>query len=224
MGALIDIMYKLRKLIRANSGIAAIEFALALPILLVFMVGTIEICRYALLQQKLDKLTFSLGDLVTQNEMMTPAQFAQYAAMAGQMMKPYDFNGTVVFSVLKSYAIPTVPCTGGSGAKINCITYQYPPQPAGTATPLSKIGLKGQLAVIPANSPNPASLPNGYQLAVTQSAVYTEVTYQYVPLLPLTGDVLSWFKRTASGGTRVPDPPIYKTSLLKPRKTLQVFE
>lgn len=51
---------------RNEQGVAYIEFALVLPILLLLLGGVIDITRLVLIHSKVDKAVFTVGDLVTQ--------------------------------------------------------------------------------------------------------------------------------------------------------------
>lgn len=59
------IAQSLVRLARARAGIAFIEFAFALPLLILLMYSAVEITRFVLMNQKLDKLAYVIGDTVT---------------------------------------------------------------------------------------------------------------------------------------------------------------
>jgi hypothetical protein len=59
---------RIRLLIHDRRGVAYIEFALAFPFMLLLFGGTMDLTRMVLLHQKLDKATFTVGDLTTQLE------------------------------------------------------------------------------------------------------------------------------------------------------------
>lgn len=54
-----------------ESGTALIEFAFALPVLLTLLLGSLELNRYILIMQKVDKAAYTLADVITR----TPAAY-----------------------------------------------------------------------------------------------------------------------------------------------------
>ncbi len=66
----------LKKLLKKEHGVAAIEFALVLPLLLLMFVGMIELTRYVLVHQKVDKAAAQLADFIA----LSPQPETQTAA------------------------------------------------------------------------------------------------------------------------------------------------
>lgn len=60
------IVRKFKRLIRSNSGLSTLEFAIAIPILMILLIGSVEISRYIIIVQKIDKAAYTIADLVTQ--------------------------------------------------------------------------------------------------------------------------------------------------------------
>jgi Flp pilus assembly protein TadG len=81
---------------RNERGIALIEFALILPILVLIFYGTIELTRYIQMIQKMDNATSTLTDLVNRNLNLTNQSLANIADTAPAMLQPFDSAGVGV--------------------------------------------------------------------------------------------------------------------------------
>lgn len=79
----------IRRLAGDRSAIAAVEFALILPLLLTLYLGTIEIANGLAVKQKVTHVSSSLGDLVTQSEVITDADMRNILDAAASVMAPY---------------------------------------------------------------------------------------------------------------------------------------
>lgn len=101
------------RLIRSQQGVALMEFVLVSPFILLVLFGGIELTRYMLVVQKVDKSAYALANLTTQytpasaarregemnaNE-MTNTVFGQFQAL----MNPYDAatNGSAIVSSIR---------------------------------------------------------------------------------------------------------------------------
>ena len=62
---------KFYRLAKDRRGVAYIEFALALPFLILFVAGIVDLTRMLLLHQKVDKAAFTMNDLITQLQTQT---------------------------------------------------------------------------------------------------------------------------------------------------------
>ncbi len=151
----------LRKLFYANHGLAAMEFAVALPLLITLAFGTTEVTRYVLISQKLERVSITLSDLVTQSSSITTAQLNQIIPAAGQILLPYSFanDGYAIISSVKK-----------TGTSNPVITWQY--NSTGTAQ-TSRIGVNGGVA----------TLPTGFTMVAGDAVIITEVFYNYKPIL-----------------------------------------
>ena len=63
----------LRRLSSDRRGGLIAEFAAAMPVLVLMLLGGVEVSRFALLNQKMDRLATAMGDLVAQAETLTAA-------------------------------------------------------------------------------------------------------------------------------------------------------
>ncbi|MEM7068821.1 MAG: TadE/TadG family type IV pilus assembly protein [Pseudomonadota bacterium] len=92
---LINAKQKLRHILPSryladNKGVAAVEFALLVPILLLLFVGTMEISLAVAVDRKVSRISSSVADLITQDENYNKAGLNKIADIAGRIMYPYD--------------------------------------------------------------------------------------------------------------------------------------
>lgn len=116
-------MRKMRQFAKHEGGIALLEFALLAPFLILLFLGAIELGRYILIMQKVEKASYVLTDMVSQYEEATTntqpyppgtinqteidAVFAQYT----RIMSPYGADSrqrVIVTSVTREGAALTV--------------------------------------------------------------------------------------------------------------------
>src|SRR5262249_6331836 len=81
-----------RKLVADQSGLAAIEFALILPIMMLLLFGTVELGDALTINDKVNFVTSTLGDLVTQSKSITDTDMANIFNAAGSIITPYPVS------------------------------------------------------------------------------------------------------------------------------------
>jgi Flp pilus assembly protein TadG len=176
-----------------SSGTAMIEFGLVLPLLMLMLLGTIEISRFAILNQKVDKVANSMADFVTQGTSVSGANLSSFATAATEIMKPYSYTGTIVFSSVSFINAPVGSCNTVGAV---CITWQCKKLGGGA----SKIGGQG----------GNATLPGGYTVSSGQDVIVAEAVFDYTPFVSLTGTLIP----------ALAPRPIYKAAIYKPRQGL----
>lgn len=151
-----------RRLMRACRGAVATEFAMAMPVIMLIVLGGSEIARYALLHQKLARAAVTMADLVSQAEEISEADITQLFAAVDPVMKPFSMgaNGVVILS--------SVTASGGDPAQV-----AWQRSGGGTLTPASSgLGTEG----------GAASLPAGFVVRDGETAIVAEVFYSFAPL------------------------------------------
>lgn len=78
-----------RRLLRDSNGVAAVEFAFVLPIMLTCYFGVSEIAQAVMINRKVTQLTKSLSDLTTQLATVTDAERDNIFNAAQTVMAPY---------------------------------------------------------------------------------------------------------------------------------------
>lgn len=85
---------------RDRHGLVAVEFALVLPILLLFTLGVAEIGRFALLGLKLQHAADTMADLASRETSLNPASLRRMFDAARYIVQPFDLmrRGVVIVS------------------------------------------------------------------------------------------------------------------------------
>lgn len=84
--------------IRNRRGVAMAEFAMLLPLLMLLAGGSFEIGRYALIMQKLDRISATLSDLIarSETEAITETEISNIIDSALYLAEPFDFSGNTM--------------------------------------------------------------------------------------------------------------------------------
>ena len=59
-----------------------IEFAIFLPVIVVLVLGSVDMVRYIIANQKLDRVAGFIGDFVAREEFLTEDKFTESASLA----------------------------------------------------------------------------------------------------------------------------------------------
>ena len=73
-----------------NNAVAAVEFALIAPILILLFIGTVEISLAISINRKVARISSAVADLVTQSPQLTANEVNQIIQIAEKIMYPYD--------------------------------------------------------------------------------------------------------------------------------------
>jgi Flp pilus assembly protein TadG len=149
-------------LVRCAAGNVAVEFALAVPVLLFLMMGSAEMARFVLLHQKLDRVATTVSDLVSRAETISESQVVDIFTAVDQVAEPFDFTdlGVVIVSSITN--------TDGTGP---VIAWQRSGGGAYSAT--SALGAEGATPV----------LPSDFVVREGETAIISEVYYDFTPFL-----------------------------------------
>jgi Flp pilus assembly protein TadG len=152
----------LKRLFKDRSGNALIETAFVMPILVLIILGGVEISRYVLLNEKLDSVAASIGDLVAQAETISATDVDNLFEAAKFVIKPFSLgdNGAVMVS--------SVGATDGD-----------PPTVRWRRSGGGALSVTSELGAVGAN----ATLPAGFTVPSGDSTIVAEVFYDYTPWL-----------------------------------------
>lgn len=155
-------LHHISRFLRDNQGVAAIEFALAIPVLMTMFFGVFELNRYLLINQKADRIAYTVTDVVAQSNNVTTGQLDVVLNAATQIMLPFEFSndGVVVISSVYKQDEDSEPET----------RWQY--TGGGTIIRTSRIG----------NVNEDANLPGGLELNSRDNVIISEVYYRYTPI------------------------------------------
>lgn len=191
----------LRRLAREDRGIALVEFALALPLLLGLTLGALEMSNYIIASNTVQRLATASADMLSQtgvnNISTSEAQIYDMFYALDVAAKPLDMRnrGRVILSVLKGVTQP-------DGSVRNEYADQvYAQQFDG--------GFTGAAPILGCRLT--ATLPTyGRTLPANEIMVHAQVSYQYAPILG-SARTLSYFS--------VP-PVITRTAVFRMRKNM----
>jgi Flp pilus assembly protein TadG len=77
-------------LLRNTSGIAAVEFAMILPIMLVLFFGTVEMSNGVAVYRKVTLMAHTLSDLTSQSQEVQDSELSNFFAASTAVMMPYS--------------------------------------------------------------------------------------------------------------------------------------
>lgn len=159
---------RLRKLRQDKSGVAAIEFALMLPVLVALFIGCVEVTFKIWSTQKAEKLAVTLADVVAQAQEVKVDDLDALVGAVDKIMDPFPFgNDGVVY--ISSVYLPQPEEGEELGDPI--VNWQFK---KGSFAAASKIGSDG----------SNATLPEGFELAERDNVIVAEVFYKYTPIAP----------------------------------------
>ncbi len=124
---------KIKTFLHNKEGVAALEFMLVIPVLLILFYGAMEISRYVLATQKLQKTASEIGNVVSQSTStssapLNDALMSQLMSATQYMMYPYGNNTNlrVIVTDVKNTGTTATPaqtvqwqwCSSKSGAQL----------------------------------------------------------------------------------------------------------
>ena len=155
----------LRRLKRDGRGTVVVEIAVATPVVIGLLLSGVEITRYVLLNQKIERATATMADLVSQSETLSEGGLANLFAATAYVMDPFDLEaeGRLVVS--------SISATNGNPARINWQRVFGAGGGSGPGKGGSAFGKEGDVATLPA----------GFVVRDNETVLFTEVFYDYVP-------------------------------------------
>ena len=150
------------RLLSCRARSVAMEFALALPVLILLMLASVELARFVFLHQKMDRVATTISDLVARAETINESQLADIFTAAGEVSTPFDLanRGVVIVS--------SVTNLDGEGAKI-----AWQRAGAGSYSAASELGAEGEIHNLPAE----------FEVRDGESAIISEVYFDFAPFL-----------------------------------------
>lgn len=164
---------------RDQRGSAFIELGVAMVVLMTLILGGAEIARFVLLQQKLDRIATSMGDLVSRGQVLSETEVNNILAAVQHLAEPFDFaaQGAVILTSVQRE----------TGEDPEIVWQRIG---AGGLTATSRIGNQGE----------EPDLPDSFTVRENETVFAAEVFYEFEPFLTTRfGDfgVLyhnSWFR------------------------------
>jgi Flp pilus assembly protein TadG len=151
-------------------GLAAVEFAMVVPLMLVLFFGTVEFSSGVAVDRKVTLMARTLSDLTSQNTSVNDTQLTNFFAASAAIMTPY------------------------SAAPINATITELFVDPATLAA-----RVQWSQGTTPRGAGSTVAIPTALQVGGTY-LIYSEVSYQYTPaigyVMSRTGVHLSDFSYT----------------------------
>ncbi len=107
----------LRRLLRDERGISAVEFAMLAPVLIAFYLGLSEFCQGYMAQKRMGHASAMVADLVAQEETVTAAAVDDIFDIGGLIMKPFPVAPLQqrVSSIMQTNGVARVVWSRGDG-------------------------------------------------------------------------------------------------------------
>ncbi|MFA5948660.1 MAG: TadE/TadG family type IV pilus assembly protein [Hyphomicrobium sp.] len=147
-------------LARDVRGVAAVEFAYLVPVILFMLIGTVEVSRAVSIDRRLGQATAMIADLVGRESTMKAADVNALYGIVGQVMSPFDASSLKV-SIVPVKASPN----SATNTRVYAATTNRPSLNGGESY--------GKCVAYP--------LTAGI-VAAGGSVIVVEASYSYVPL------------------------------------------
>jgi len=85
-----------RNFLGNGSGASAIEFVLVFPIMIVLLAGTVDLGQALLVSRKMNQITATLGDMVSQKATWKEADVTAIIAGAASIIEPFDTSNLAI--------------------------------------------------------------------------------------------------------------------------------
>jgi len=154
----------MKQFARAQHGMAVVEFALVLPMLMTMFYGCIEITRYILVVQKVEKLAHTVADVTAQSRVVTTASLNQLLDATSDIMNPFGTGANSRVIITSLYRPPGATST----ASVNWRHFG-----GGTLTATSQLGAVGATP----------TMPGGFTFNERENVIAAEVYFQFSPLV-----------------------------------------
>ncbi|WP_128925125.1 TadE/TadG family type IV pilus assembly protein [Bradyrhizobium guangxiense] len=187
-----------RHLVADVRAVAATEFAIVTPFMLLLYVGGVELGTALSMNVKVSATAHSVADMITQNTAVTSTQMTGILAAATAIMAPY-------------------PITNGSTSLMTITVSEVSTDSSGNATVQWSTSTKAGAARTPGTAMTLSSFtaPGGTSNA-NISLILSEVSYDYTPNLGFTiagtvklSDSYYLFPRCSTNGPATLTPPYY---------------
>ncbi len=158
-----SLVQKVRSLGRNQSGVAAIEFAMLAPLLMLMTWGTLEISRAVMTHKRFQRVVAMVGDLVAREKQLGTTKADAIAELNGIMQSA------------KNVMLPF----SSTPLKIGVMSVRSNPNPPNQTTVEWSFAFQG--ASVPA-CPTPKAVPNG-MITAGNAVIVVEASYTYTPML-----------------------------------------
>lgn len=147
---------------QCDQGNVVVEFALALPVLMIMLLASAELGRFVLLNQKIDRVAITMSDLVARAETINETELDDIFNAAAHVAEPFDLGGS------GRVIISSVTNDDGDSA-----TIAWQRSGGGSFIKASELGTEGETA----------DLPEDFAVREGETAIISEVFFDFEPFL-----------------------------------------
>jgi Flp pilus assembly protein TadG len=171
---------------KSTSGVAALEFAYILPILLIMTFGVVEATRAVLMHKRFQRATALIGDLVSREETLGTNVTTGNAALEGIMkaavntMYPYD-------PATLKLGVSAISANANAAVTQTTVAWSY----AYNGYPVTACG-------------GNKNMPATGMITAGNTAILVEAQYTYKPIL---SDLIPGFKASTNWTDRIANAP-----------------
>lgn len=144
-------------------GVAAIELAVVLPMMMTLFLGVVEISNFVLVNERTEKMAYTISDVVSQGETITIAELDNILSATSEIMYPFPFSArghVIITSVYRAVGdVPKVAWQYEGGGTLKNVISNFGGQ--GFASPL----------------------PQGFILNEKETVIISEVYYNHENLV-----------------------------------------
>jgi Flp pilus assembly pilin Flp len=109
-----------RRFSKATDGVAAVEFALILPIMTTLLIGSIEMSEAITVDRRVSQVAATTGDLAARfNGGITPDDVTELSRIGSWLLEPYDVNSVRITIRLVTVECVSAPCVSGTQVPVN---------------------------------------------------------------------------------------------------------
>jgi len=169
-----SLSFRVRELWIDAKAVAAVEFAIVVPFMLLLYVGGVELSKAMAINVKVTATSHSVADMITQNTQVSAAQLQTILGASAKIIAPYPTTDSAGNSLI-TVTVSEVSTDGGGNATVQW-SQSYNGVSFGTGRPV------GQPIILP------SSLTGGAQNTQNNniSLILGEVAYAYTPNLGYT--------------------------------------
>jgi Flp pilus assembly pilin Flp len=154
---------QLRRLRLDTRGLAAVEFALVLPVLVALLFGTVEVGRYIYLHLKVQNAASNVADILSRPEQVAASDISALFSATPVMLRPFD-AGARTRMIVSGVIVPDE----DEPAEV-----AWQSEGGGSLGVTSAIGAVGEIA----------NVPGGLVYHGGEAVIAAEVFYAYEPWL-----------------------------------------
>jgi len=164
---------------KQEEGIAVLEFAIAVPVIVTLLMGTIDLVTYVIAHQRISRAAYTMSNLLTQMDKgLKEAQVSDMMLALNRVSDPYDIatNGKATMTAIIG--------KGPDGVEPDYFKVAWQ-RCYGAGTGSSSYGAENTTVA-------QSSFPVNTIVTSSQILIVTEITYNFEPMLgflPLAGDI-----------------------------------